>query len=142
MKIQEGVPTTYLEEFDITVNQYLTYAQIQSIVNNTNEVMRTEKKIKGKTVKCDSWAEKQTNIDMLVLLHATNLTEQELQSPHSMFLQTGIIDAVKKEIKNYNQIEEAFEYTDGIKATILNIITGLTQILKLVDPKTIIKKEE
>ena len=142
MKMQEGIPTVYLKEFDIEVNQYLTYAQIQSIVNSTNALMREEKKQNGNTAYYNSWSERQTNIDMLVLLHATNLTEEELKSPHSMFLQTGLIDAVKDEIKNYYQIEDAFEYTDGIKATILNVISGLTKIFKNINPKTIIKKEE
>ena len=143
MKVKEIVPTTYLEEFDINVNRYLTYAQIQNIVNSTNALMREEKKVEvGKSGHYDSWADRQQSIDMLVLLHATDLTDEDLKAPHSMFLQNGIIDAVNGAIENYWQIGEAFDYTDGVKATILNVISGFTDILKHINPKTIIKKEE
>ena len=143
MKVQEKVPVVHLEEFDIDVNKYLTYAQIQNIVNSTLKLMNEEGKNKdGKTIKYNSWSDRQQSIDMLVLYHATNLTEEELNSPHSMFLQNGIIDAVNRSIENYWQIAQAFEYTDGMKATVLGIIEGFTAILKHINPKTLIKKDK
>ena len=143
MKLPVKNLTIHLDEFDIDVNRYLTYAQIQNIINGTNDILNTEgKNSKGETIKFNSWADKQQSIDMLVLLHATNLTEEELKQSHSVFLQSGIIDAVRGCIENYWQIEEAFEYTNGTKATVLSIISGLTQLLKHLNPKTLIKKEE
>lgn len=143
MKLPEKNLTVHLDEFDIDVNQYLTYAQIQNIVNGTNQLMNTEgKNSKGETIKYNSWADMQQSIDMLMLLHATNLTEEDLKQSHSVFLQSGVIDAVRDSIINYWQVEEAFDYTNGTKATVLSIISGLTQILKHLNPKTLIKKED
>lgn len=45
--------TTHLEKYDVTVNRYLTYAQIQQIAEAT--------------MKFHTWAERQQNIDMLIL---------------------------------------------------------------------------
>ena len=143
MNIREEVPKIYLKEYDVEVNQYLTYAQIQNIVNGTNKLMNTEgKNKKGETIKYNSWADMQQSIDMMVLMHATNLSETELNTPHSVFLNSGLIDGVRSCIINYDQIAEAFEYTNGTKATILSVISGLTSILKHINPKTLIKKED
>lgn len=143
MKLPEKNLVVHLNEFDIDVSQYLTYAQIQNIVNGTNQLMNTEgKNSKGETIKYNSWADMQQSIDMLMLLHATNLTEEDLKQSHSVFLQSGVIDAVRDNIINYWQVEEAFDYTNGTKATVLSIISGLTQILKHLNPKTLIKKED
>lgn len=58
MKLKEiKRKTHYIEEFDINVNDYLTYAEVQVIVNGI--------------IKFDTWSERQTNIDMLVLNFAT-----------------------------------------------------------------------
>ena len=143
MKIEKKMATVYLEQFDIHVNQYLPYAQIQNIVNSTLHLMNTVDKSKdGTEKKHNTWAERQQSIDMLVLLYATDLTKKQLSAPHVMFLQNGVIEAVRDNIKNYNQINEAFEYTDGMKATVLNVIGGLTTLLKHLNPKTLIKKEK
>ena len=55
----------YNEEFDININYYLTYAEIQAIADSV--------------VKLESWAERQTNIDMLVLKYATDIPMEVLQ---------------------------------------------------------------
>ena len=56
--------TTYLEKYGVTVNRYLTYAQIQQIAEAT--------------MKFHTWAERQQNIDMLILIHATDMTVEEM----------------------------------------------------------------
>ena len=53
-------------DYDISVNRYLTYAQIQSIVNQARQF--------------ESWADRQQCIDMLVLAFATDISKKELDA--------------------------------------------------------------
>ena len=55
-----------IEEYGIKVNQYLTYSQIQSIVDGLK--------------KLDSWAERQQSIDMCILYFATDLKKEEMEA--------------------------------------------------------------
>ena len=65
MKEIKAMDKAYLDGYDVYVNPYLTYAQIQAIVNG----------VKG----LDSWAEREQNIDMCVLAFATDIpTEKRL----------------------------------------------------------------
>lgn len=103
----------YLEEFDIYVKPYLSYAEIQQITNAT--------------LKFDSWAERQTNIDMLVLYYATDIEDKVIEEKgHDFFLKSGIIDSVCEKIENIVYIYEAIDYTESIQR-------GLTQIIKYLD---------
>lgn len=96
----DKIPNIHLKEFDIEVRPYLTYSQIQQIVNAV--------------VKFDIWAERQQNIELLVLYHATDIGKEKIEEiDHDTFLQSGLIDAVKAQIKNINQIYEAIEYTES-----------------------------
>ena len=54
--------------YDIDIRQYLTYAQIQQIVNAVEMASKED----------DSWSARQTNIDMLVLIHATDIGKEKL----------------------------------------------------------------
>lgn len=105
-----------LLDFGIKVNPYLTYGQIQQIVNAV--------------IKFDTWAERQQNIDMLVLYHATDIGKEEIESyTHDEWLQSGIIDAVKNNIKNYSKIKEAIEYTESTKRALAQIIKRLPEMV-------------
>lgn len=96
----DKISNIHLKEFDIEVRPYLTYSQIQQIVNAV--------------VKFDIWAERQQNIELLVLYHATDIGKEKIEEiDHDTFLQSGLIDAVKAQIKNINQIYEAIEYTES-----------------------------
>lgn len=138
MKIKEGNNTVYLEDYDINVNKYLTYAQIQTIVNSTEVLMKSTKTNKdGTTSLSNSWAERQTNIDMLLLVLATDLKPEEIEGNHSAFLQSGLIDAVKGAIENYWQLEEAFDYTESWDKVLVDTVKKLTDILKNSNPKAV-----
>lgn len=126
MKLQENIPTVYLEEYDIRVNKYLTYAQIQQIVNSTLALGRS-KSADGKLL--NSWADREQNIDMMILLQATDIPESEWQKPHSAFLQSGLIDAVKNNIVNYYQIWDAFSYTERWDKVASDLIDKLADVL-------------
>ena len=105
-----------LLDFGIKVNQYLTYSQIQQIVNAV--------------IKFDTWAERQQNIDMLVLYHATDIGKDGIESyTHDEWLQSGIIDAVKNNIKNYIKIKEAVEYTESTQRALAQIIKRLPEMV-------------
>lgn len=112
IKVKENI---YLEDFDVHVNQYLTYAQIQQIVNAV--------------IKFDTWSERYQNIDMLILYHATNINKEELEKYDVDILkQSGLIDAVKNNIVNLNELNEAIEYTTSVQR-------ALSQIAKMLPTK-------
>ena len=120
MKEIKAMDKVYLEEFDVYVNPYLTYAQIQAIVNG----------VKG----LDSWAEREQNIDMCVLAFATDIPTEKLEElGHDALLQSGLINAVMLEIKNLRNVYEAIEYTESIKCLLTQVIKNLPDYQKQLD---------
>nr|DAG15858.1 MAG TPA: hypothetical protein [Caudoviricetes sp.] len=110
----------YLEGYDVSVSTYLTYAQIQQIANATAQL--------------DTWAERQQNIDMLVLLHATDIeTETLMNTDADIFLTSGLVRKVRGIIRNYNDIYEAIKYTESTQNTIKNFIKVLGNLPALED---------
>lgn len=125
MKEIKAMDKAYLEEYDVHVNPYLTYAQIQAIVNG----------VKG----LDSWAEREQNIDMCVLAFATDIPTDKLEElGHDALLQSGLIDAVKWEIKNLHGVYEAIEYTESTKRALAQIIKALPKYQEQLD--AVVKK--
>lgn len=112
MKEIKAMDKVYLEQYDVRVNPYLTYAQIQAIVNG----------VKG----LDSWAERAQNIDMCVLAFATDIPTEKLEElGHDTLLQSGLINAVMWEIKNLHRVYGAIEYTESTKRALVQIIKAL-----------------
>ena len=125
MKEIKAMDKVYLEEYDIHVNLYLTYAQIQAIVNG----------VKG----LDSWAEREQNIDMCVLAFATDIPTEKLEElGHDALLQSGLINAVCGEIKNLFSVYEAIEYTESTKRSLAQIIKALPKYQEQLD--AVVKK--
>ena len=125
MKEIKAMDKVYLEEFDVYVNPYLTYAQIQAIVNG----------VKG----LDSWAEREQNIDMCVLAFATDIPTEKLEEVgHDALLQSGLIHAVMLEIKNLYDVYEAIEYTESTKRALAQIIKALPKYQEQLD--AVVKK--
>ena len=125
MKEIKAMDKVYLEEYDIYVNPYLTYAQIQAIVNG----------VKG----LDSWAEREQNIDMCVLAFATDIPTEKLEElGHDALLQSGLINAVCGEIKNLFSVYEAIEYTESTKRALAQIIKALPKYQEQLD--AVVKK--
>lgn len=99
----------YNEEFDINVNYYLTYAEIQAIADSV--------------VKLESWAERKTNIDMLVLKYATDIPMEVLQEKgHDILLTSGLIEDVMCSVKNIDQLYEAISYATSMNKFIGDVI--------------------
>jgi len=123
MKEIKAITPYESEQFDITVNRYLTYAQIQQIINAV--------------VKMDNnWAERQQNIDMLVLDHATNIGAEKLQQiGHDTLLQSGLIDEVRDHICNLTDLYEAINWTTSIQRSLLQLSQRFDQNVKMLEKK-------
>lgn len=125
MKEIKAMDKVYLEEYDVYVNPYLTYAQIQAIVNGVKSL--------------DSWAEREQNIDMCVLAFATDIPTEKLEEVgHDALLQSGLINAVCGEIKNLFSVYEAIEYTESTKRALAQIIKALPKYQEQLD--AVVKK--
>ena len=117
IKIKE--PRT-IEMYDIKVNQYLTYSQIQSIVDGLK--------------KLDSWAERQQSIDMCVLYFATDMTKEKIEAhDHDYWLQTGIIEEVYDMVENISQLYDAIKYEESLQKSITQIARELPRFSNKVD---------
>lgn len=128
MIIKNEIPQVYLGEYDINVKTYLTYSQIQQIVDNY-QVLEKLKSDDGR--KYDYWAARQQHIDMALLLNATDISEEDLKKvSHDQFLFSGVIDKVKECVVNYNQLIEAFDYSEAWDKTLAKIVDSFTNVLK------------
>lgn len=106
-----------LIEKEIYVKPYLTYAQIQNIVD--------------KVCVLDLWSQRQQTIDILLLHYATDLTDDEIEEfGHNELLQSGIIDEVKANIKNLHQVYEAIDYTESTRRSLNKIVQELPKIME------------
>lgn len=110
----------YLKDYDVYVNPYLSYAQIQAIANSVKTM--------------GSWAERQQNIDMLVLAFGTSLDTATIEAKdHDYWLNTGLIDEVKKNIINFGDIQGAITYEESIIKLLKTISQEIPEFNKKVD---------
>ena len=123
MKEIKGNQTVYLEDYDITVNKYLTYAQIQQIANAVVAASVNDAD--------DTWANRQTNIDMLMLYHATDIGKKKLEEiGHDALLTSGLIEAVRCCIENLYNVDEAIDYIENNQRAINKMLKSLPKILE------------
>lgn len=106
--------------YDIDIQRYLTYAQIQQIVNAVEAASESD----------DSWSTRQTNIDMLVLFHATDIGKEKLEEiGHEALLACGLIDEVNNTVVNLCQIYEAIGFTESMARVGFKFISQLPKLL-------------
>ena len=123
MKEIKGDQTVYLEDYDITVNKYLTYAQIQQIANAVVEASANDSE--------DTWANRETNIDMLMLYHATDIGKEKLEEiGHDVLLTSGLIDAVRYRIENLYSVDDAIDYIENNQRAINKLLKSLPKVLE------------
>ena len=123
MKEIKGNQTVYLEDYDITVNKYLTYAQIQQIANAVVEASANDSD--------DTWAHRQTNIDMLMLYHATDIGKEKLEEiSHDDLLTSGLIEAVRYRIENLYSVNDAIDYIENNQRAINKLLKSLPKVLE------------
>lgn len=105
--------------YDIEVKRYLSLAEIQTIVNGT--------------ITFTTWAEREQNIDMMLLLLATNIGEEAIQEKgHDYFLNTGIIKYVKEQVENFDKIAEAIKWTESTERSLAQILKVLNAEFKKI----------
>ena len=123
MKEIKGNQTVYLEDYDITVNKYLTYAQIQQIANAVVAASVNDSD--------DTWANRETSIDMLMLYHATDIGKEKLEEiGHDTLLTSGLIEAVRYRIENLYNVDEAIDYIENNQRAINKMLKSLPKILE------------
>ena len=123
MKEIKGNQTVYLEEYDVTVNKYLTYAQIQQIANAVVAASTNDAD--------DTWANRQTNIDMLMLYHATDISKEKLEEiGHDNLLTSGLIEAVRCCIENFYDVDDAINYIEDNQRAIGKLLKSLPKVLE------------
>lgn len=128
-----NISTNEFSNETIEIKPYLEYAQVQQIADAV--------------CKFDGWAMRQTNYDMLLLYHATNIPKEELENhSHEDFLDCGLIDYVKQNVRNIGQIDEAIKQNESIMNSLNKLLKKLTEavgpIMKVVEKnaKTTSKK--
>ena len=110
----------YLNDYDINVSPYLTYAEIQTIANKVKAL--------------DSWAEREETIDMYVLYFATDIGKANIDNyNHDVWLKSGVIDAAKSCIKNLEQITEAIKYEESPMRILMQISKEMPEFSKKLD---------
>ena len=117
--INKKIDSIYLEDFDVNVNPYLTYSQIQQIINAI--------------CKFETYSERKQSMDMLILYHATGIGKNRLENlGHDLLLQSGLIDSVMKEIKNLNEIHEGIKYTESVSHLIIQLSKRFPDVIKQI----------
>lgn len=120
MKELKKPENVYLEEYDISVKPYLSYDEIQVILNAVD--------------KFDKWSERQTNIDVLVLYFCTDIGKDKIEEiGHETLLVSGLIDAVQGHIVNMNEVYVGIAYNDSIGREMKLIMKDLKKIAKAGD---------
>ena len=123
MKEIKGNQTVYLEDYDVIVNKYLTYAQIQQIANAVVAASVNDSD--------DTWANRQTNIDMLMLYHATDIGKEKLEEiGHDTLLTSGLIEAVRYRIENLYNVDDAIDYIENNQRAINKMLKSLPKVLE------------
>lgn len=116
MKEIQKKESVYLEDYGVTVNQYLTYAQIEGIADAVG--------------KFTTWAERMQNLDMLLLVFATDMDPEQVEEiGHETLDGSGLIDAVKETVVNYHKVNEAISYNEGTQRALAQILKQLPSIL-------------
>lgn len=115
--LQDLNKVKYFEEYDIYVKSYLGYDEI-------NEIIKT-------SLQFNSYSERQKNVDMLLLHYAANIPIETLENTDpDIFLQSGLIDAVKGYVENAYHIDLGIDYEESLKKQLGTIMQDLPNIVK------------
>ena len=117
MKEIKNKDKIYLGEYDIFVEPYLNYGQIQNIINSIKPEM--------------SWSERQQNIEMIVLYYVTDIGMEKLEEiGHETLLKSGLIDAVLSHVENLSSLYDGISYTQSTSRALSKIIKELPKMLE------------
>lgn len=117
--------------YDIDIRQYLTYAQIQQIVNAVEMASKED----------DSWSARQTNIDMLILMHTTDIGKEKLEEVgHEMFVKSGLMGCVRGNVINIDEVYNALDYTESLTRAGYKLLKDASKVVKTDTFKAAMKK--
>ena len=110
----------YVEDYGVHIKSYLTYSEIQAIANAAT--------------KFDTWAERNENIDILLIHFATDMDDKVIEElGHDKLLKSGLINIVKATVMNYNEIDEAITFTESPMRLLTKIAKEMPEFSKRVD---------
>lgn len=117
------VKNVYLEKYDVTVKPFLTYAEVQTIINGMK--------------KYSTWSERETCKDMMMMLFVTNIDKETLEEiGHDLLLECGLIDAVRYNVVNFEDIDRGIAYEESLMKTLNTLSTKLPEIADKVKEVT------
>lgn len=108
-----------LENYGINVRQYLTYAQIQKIIETT--------------MKYQTWAERESNINSMVLCYATDLTPEKIDEiGFDNLVTSGLVEDVIRHVSNYYDIIAGLNYHESVGKALTELSKNLPQIKEMI----------
>ena len=111
---------THLNKYGVDVKRYISYAEIQAILTAIG--------------KCDSWVEREQNKDLLLLHFVCGLPIEEIEEHgHDYYLQSGMIDAVKANVTNIFDLDDAIAYENSPVRLLRMIAREMPEFSKQVD---------
>ena len=127
MKEIKNLEPVELKNYGVKVNRYLTYVQIQQIIDAVKSL--------------DEWSARKQAIDMLVLYHATDASKEDLEKIGiDNLLCSGFVDDVVANVINYNDIFKALKYTESTERALAQILARLPEYFKPLEK--VVKKHE
>lgn len=110
----------YVEDYGIHIKSYLTYSEIQAIANAAT--------------KFDTWAERNENIDILLIHFATDMEDKDIEAlGHDKLLKSGLIDIVKATVMNFYEIDAAISFAESPMRLLTKIAKEMPEFSKRVD---------
>ena len=117
MKELKGLKEKYLENYDIEVKQYLTFSQIQEIINSILQV--------------DTYEERENTINYLLLVFMTNIGKEVVDElGPDIFVESGLMNEVKDSIKNIDKLYEGIVYHESTGKALREISKSLPTYLE------------
>lgn len=110
----------YVEDYGVHIKSYLTYSEIQAIANAAT--------------KFDTWAERNENIDILLIHFATDMEDKDIEElGHDKLLKSGLIDIVKSTVINFYEIDDAIAFAESPMRLLTKITKEIPEFSKRVD---------
>lgn len=112
--------TIYNEKYDITVNRNLTAEQIGNIVSAMS--------------KCDNYADRIISRDLMVLAYCTDIGAEKIDEiGHDAFTLSGLIEDVKWQIDNYEEIEKGIAWQESMGVALNRLARQMPELSKKID---------
>ena len=120
------VSKIHLNKYDVDVNQYLGYDEIQFIIESTLPIENYNDRIK--------------NIDMLVLHYAAGIPIETLESADpDEYLCSGLIDAVECAVENFCEIKKGLDYYNSTPKLLNAVIQAIQKLPETPEFKELIE---